>query len=442
MPDSNAISPSAEFVALCQTEIAWLREGLGADRGAVYLATSSQDDAAAPTLIPVAVYPEGSTDRDRPRPNLTLPMGDDRLAGADDAGRVEPRSLPETISGTTSGTTPIDADALARGKESEAADSHQVVLPMLHEGLVLGLLMAGRSTRDWSSQELQQIERAAQSLTWACALDRRQMWTQRKLEAYQQQQLRQRERLHDWLHQVRNPLTALRTFGKLLQKRLRGDGNEELAANLLRESERLQELLAKADAAIDVTNEVGATPVALSGASAALLPSRPAMALDIATELEPLLVSTRAIARERGLQFVSEVPPGLPPVWGDRQSLQEIMNNLLDNALKYTPAGGGVGVQAGLERPSGNGGTWQGIAVCDNGPGIPPEDWEHLFERRYRGVQAAGPLPGTGLGLAIAKELAVQMGGDIELLPSERGATFVLWLPATNVGTAETIANP
>ena len=431
MPDSNAISPSAEFVALCQTEIAWLREGLGADRGAVYLA-HSQGDETAPTLVPVAIYPEGSTDAERPRANPTLPMGLDRPVNGDtlasDGDRGSLQSLP--------GTIPVDA--LVRGWEVEAADAHQVVLPMLHEGLVLGLLMAGRAARDWSSQELQQIERAAQSLTWACALDRRQMWTQRKLQAYQQQQRQQRERLHDWLHQVRNPLTALRTFGKLLQKRLRGDANEELAINLLRESDRLQELLAKADAAIDVTHDATASPPALSGSPAALLPARPAMALDIARELEPLLASTQAIARERGLQFASEVPPGLPPVWGDRQSLQEIMNNLLDNALKYTPAGGGVGVRAGLERARATGSTWQGIAVCDNGPGIPLEDRERLFERRYRGIQADGPLPGTGLGLAIAKELAMQMGGDIELLPSERGATFVLWLPATNSEPAAT----
>lgn len=436
MPDSNAISPSAEFVALCQTEIAWLREGLGADRSAVYLTAPQDDDETAPTLVPVVVYPEELADIEQPRASLTLPMGMDgslRTERLADAEWVESQPLPETTSGTTL------ADALARRQEAEAADAHQVVLPMLHEGLVLGLLMARRAARDWSSQELQQIERAAQSLTWACALDRRQIWTQRKLQAYQRQQQQQRERLHDWLHQVRNPLTALRTFGKLLQKRLRGDANQELTVNLLRESDRLQELLTKADEAIDVTSEARATPPALKGSPAALLPAHPATALDLASELKPLLASARAIARERGLRFASEVPPELPLVWGDRQSLREIANNLLDNALKYTPPGGGVGVRAGLERASDTGSAWQGIAVCDNGPGIPPEDREHLFERRYRGVQAEGPLPGTGLGLAIAKELALQMGGDIELLPSERGATFVLWLPAVEPESAAAV---
>lgn len=422
MTDRDAVSPSAEFVALCQTEIDWLREGLGADRGAVYLAAPQERDSA-PTLVPVAVYPDGPAAAGRSQATLTLPMGGEGMGGSDLAAGVKAQS--------PAGTASV-AGALAWEQDAEAADLHQVVLPMLHEGLVLGLLMAGRAARDWTAQELRQIERAAESLTWACALDRRQMWTQRKLQVYQQQQRQERERLHDWLHQVRNPLTALRTFGKLLQKRLRGDANIELTENLLRESERLQELLANADAAIDVANTVGTTPTALEGKAAALLPARPAAALDVAGELESLLTSARAIARERGLQFACEVPPGLPPVWGDRQALREIANNLLDNALKYTPAGGGVGVRAGLERANDAGVTWQGIAICDNGPGIPPEDRAHLFERRYRGVQADGPLPGTGLGLAIAKELAVQMGGDIELLPTERGATFVLWLPVAD----------
>ncbi len=394
---TDVMQPSAEFVALCQSEIGWLRDGLGADRSAVYL-TRKGESRDEPTLVPVAAYPEEFS------PNSTK-----SLPGSGGA-----RALPETVVPGPESLLFDEGDSLGR-----------VVLPLLHEGLVLGLLVAGRKSRGWTPQELEQIERAAKSLTWACALDRRHAWTQRQLLRYQQQQQQQRERLHDWLHQVRNPLTALRTFGKLLQKRLRGGQNADLAANLMRESDRLRELLDFADAAIDTPSKT------LLGAPGqeepALLPPRPTEALDVAAELDPLLATARAIARERGLQFASEVPPELPFVCGDRDSLREILNNLLDNALKYTPAGGGVGVRAGLARPAGNG-IQQGIAICDTGPGIPPEDRDRIFDRRYRGVQASGSLPGTGLGLAIARDLARQMGGDIELLPSERGATFVLWL--------------
>ncbi|NET51329.1 MAG: sensor histidine kinase, partial [Merismopedia sp. SIO2A8] len=89
------------------------------------------------------------------------------------------------------------------------------------------------------------------------------------------------------------------------------------------------------------------------------------------------------------------------------------------------------------------------ITISDTGPGIPPQDLEHLFERHYRGVQASTEIPGSGLGLAIAKELIEQMHGQIEVFsPAQsiwteyrtqsaidkardyraRGTTFVVWL--------------
>ncbi len=85
------------------------------------------------------------------------------------------------------------------------------------------------------------------------------------------------------------------------------------------------------------------------------------------------------------------------------------------------------------------------IAISDTGPGIPPQDLDCLFERHYRGVQAATDIPGTGLGLAIARDLAARMHGEIQVFSpalvapatsldkqkppsSKQGATFILWL--------------
>jgi hypothetical protein len=111
-----------------------------------------------------------------------------------------------------------------------------------------------------------------------------------------------------------------------------------------------------------------------------------------------------------------------------------VLSNLLDNALKYTPAGGQIYVQAGREQ-----GHFQGVAISDNGCGIPPEDLEHIFERHYRGVQRSSKIPGTGLGLAIAKELVEQMQGEIQVFSPAQintgsvagrvGTTFIVWLP-------------
>jgi len=124
----------------------------------------------------------------------------------------------------------------------------------------------------------------------------------------------------------------------------------------------------------------------------------------------------------------------LPLVRVNIKALQEVLSNIIDNALKYTPQGGKIYIQAGQEKLN-----FQGIAISDNGPGIPQEDLVHLGERHYRGVQAQTEIPGTGLGLAIAKQLIEQMQGEIEIFspainskltsPNTPGTTFIIWLP-------------
>ncbi len=124
----------------------------------------------------------------------------------------------------------------------------------------------------------------------------------------------------------------------------------------------------------------------------------------------------------------------MPLVRANVKALQEVLSNIIDNALKYTPAGGKILIQVGQEKDN-----LQGIAISDTGPGIPPEDLEHIGERHYRGVQAQTEIPGSGLGLAIAKQLIEQMQGKIEVFspainstiesPKTPGTTFIIWLP-------------
>lgn len=107
---------------------------------------------------------------------------------------------------------------------------------------------------------------------------------------------------------------------------------------------------------------------------------------------------------------------------GDEQRVQQIIRALVENALRHTPPGTPVELVAG----SRDGRAC--VSVCDTGPGVPPADREHLFERFYRAE--GGKASGSGLGLAIASELADRMEGTIELR-SEPGATvFTLLLPS------------
>jgi signal transduction histidine kinase len=127
------------------------------------------------------------------------------------------------------------------------------------------------------------------------------------------------------------------------------------------------------------------------------------------------------------------VSPNLPVVRGDHTRLAQALSEIIENAITFTPAGGRVTVQ--VDAVNAGGQPWVTIAVHDTGPGIPPGEQPHVFERFYRGGLAdAGEIPGTGLGLAIAREIVSQHQGRI-VVESEgemgKGVTFTVWLPAS-----------
>jgi len=117
-------------------------------------------------------------------------------------------------------------------------------------------------------------------------------------------------------------------------------------------------------------------------------------------------------------------------VLADPSALDELFANLLDNAVRYTPAGGSVHVEVNR--------LAEGVAVTlrDTGPGIGPEDLKHIFEPFYRG-QAQKSIPGTGLGLPIAKRIAEGHGGTLAVQTTlGEGSAFRVFLPRN--GTKKT----
>jgi PAS domain S-box-containing protein len=134
-----------------------------------------------------------------------------------------------------------------------------------------------------------------------------------------------------------------------------------------------------------------------------------------------------------GVRLVSgPVPRTLPMVMGDPARLTQGLGEVLDNAIVFTPAGGQVVIEVGTAESEGQ--EWVTIVVRDSGPGIPPDEQEHIFARLYRGSAAqSGHVPGTGLGLSIAAEILRAHGGNITVQsPSEQGggSAFTLWLPS------------
>ncbi len=115
-------------------------------------------------------------------------------------------------------------------------------------------------------------------------------------------------------------------------------------------------------------------------------------------------------------------------VEADGRRLEQALDNLLVNALRYVPAGGTVSVS--LTRLEGDPGPRLRLTVADDGPGIPPGDLPHVFNRFYRADPARG-TPGTGLGLAIAQEIVLRHGGSVRAANREpRGLAIHLELPA------------
>jgi two-component system, OmpR family, phosphate regulon sensor histidine kinase PhoR len=145
-------------------------------------------------------------------------------------------------------------------------------------------------------------------------------------------------------------------------------------------------------------------------------------------ELAPLAASSldliRARADEKRIKLGFDGPPGLRAM-GDRRSLEQILVNLLDNAVKYTPPGGRVTVLT-----DGTGSSVV-VSVLDTGPGIEPRHRGRIFERFYRAdVGRAREDGGTGLGLAIVKHLAQVQGGQVGVESGQGGSRFWVKLPA------------
>lgn len=118
-----------------------------------------------------------------------------------------------------------------------------------------------------------------------------------------------------------------------------------------------------------------------------------------------------SLAREAGLRIITELPAHLLPVRMDEGSCEIILRNLLDNAIKYTPAGGEVRVQARVVDQSVE------LVVADTDIGVPEKDLPRIFDRFYR-VDKARNRRGAGLGLALVRELVHQHGGDIRAYAS------------------------
>jgi signal transduction histidine kinase len=215
-------------------------------------------------------------------------------------------------------------------------------------------------------------------------------------------------------HDFRSPLTVVRGAVELLLGERPGAltaGQRELAENAERNVLRLEEF-----------TEDLLEMARLEQGAVALEPEY----LDVRTLLSEIVADHQILAKQRRQWFALDAPADTMKVSADRSRLRQALSNLVGNAIKYAPSGTPINVRA--ERQNG----LFRIAVSDHGPGIPPEERGHMFEKFFRG-RGVGSTPGAGLGLSIARSLVVLHGGtlDYEDTPGG-GSTFVVCLPAEN----------
>lgn len=240
-------------------------------------------------------------------------------------------------------------------------------------------------------------------------------------EAFDTLLLRLRERLareqafvHDAAHELRTPLAVVAAQAHVLlhaaDAPARRQASDALLQAIARSAHLSQQLL-------DLAALDRSAPVSLAAQEA----------IDLAALSAQLMAQLAPLAREHGIALSLSAPPALSvPI--DRAAFQSVLQNLLDNALRYVPRGGQVEVslrrdEAGLQ-----------LAVADDGPGIAAAEREQVFERFWRG--RGHEQPGTGLGLAIVRQAALRLGGQVRVTPGlgGRGVRFELRLPGAVLG--------
>jgi signal transduction histidine kinase len=208
----------------------------------------------------------------------------------------------------------------------------------------------------------------------------------------------QRAFVADASHQLRTPLTALRLRLENLEAQATGEEADDIA-DVVVEAERLSRMV---DQLLELSRAGSAGTVEI----------------DVVDVAEQRLRLWEGVAFERGVSLELDADTKKPcSAAMIPDGLEQVLDNLLDNAIRYSPRGGSVIVSVRSE-PDGS----CEVAVTDNGPGVPAEDLPRLFDRFWRGES---DQPGTGLGLAIVAHLVSRAGGNVSASPTPGGGLTI-----------------
>jgi len=227
-------------------------------------------------------------------------------------------------------------------------------------------------------------------------------------------------------HEFRTPLHAVSGYLEILQQNIHGALTKEQRRDLDRIHQAQEHLMTLVNMILDFA-KLEAGPIELSMAE---------------IPIEETVLGAESLVfpqfAKKKVAYTHHAGDPSLTVFADREKVQQILVNLLANAMKFTPAGGSVDLDWRVEEHS------LVIRVRDTGPGIPPEKMEQIFEPFVQ-LRSPGSLPtgGTGLGLPISRDLARAMGGDISAASKEgAGSTFTVTLPLRKHATASKLSAP
>ena len=283
---------------------------------------------------------------------------------------------------------------------------------LLMGGLVFGVVQ-------WRSA---QLERRAERLESVVARRTAEVQEQaRQLEVYNSELVRSNEVLQETVeekskllgvaaHDLKNPLFGIRALSEVLLERGEFDDRTRRKLNLIRES---------ADETLRLINDLLASAAASAQAQAHV------EMIDAGALAEWVAHSFAPQADRKGQHLACEVPPTPCIVEADKRKLREAMNNLISNAIKYSPHGASIDVS--VERS----GETVRFRVADEGPGLSEEDQQRLFAPFQRLTpEPTGDEGSSGLGLYIVKQVAELHGGDVDVESAVGvGSTFTLVIP-------------
>lgn len=334
----------------------------------------------------------------------------------------------ESLSLLVSGQADEEAKTAARAicisflqlPEVGVATRSAMCSPLVHEGKCIGslVMVSSRDAVAFSESDLRLLQAIADYLDMA--LERARLAE----DAEEARALREADRLKSQFissmsHELRTPLTSIKGYSSSL---LREDASWDEETR----HEFIEIIDEKADELRDLIDKL--LLMARLEAGAMKPQKEPVLVARVAGK-----VVEEAAARSKKHEFVVELPPDLPVVEADVRHLEQILCNLVENAVKYSPEGGRIVIRGALDRDR------MVIGVSDEGEGISAEHRDKVFERFYRvDDPSTRGTPGSGLGLSIAKGHVEAHGGEIWLESAiGKGSTFYFTLPLEGAEVGE-----